>query len=336
MNDIYQALARTALLIEVDIFPGTDHEVIIDGLRATTARIISNRANITSPAGQTVLVTLYALLAMLGLQIDLDIPAAARLTTDQPPLRGSDLVASLLDYSADLLPGGSAQPSPIPDVTFALGDTPAPSGTVRVSGTGWTGAVGLLAPAPSWQGIWPAGAMAAAAAAAAEGLRAAVPRIADRAGPPLPTAPRWRAIPGRQVTLDLGRYRADGPIQLGAVDVISGGAITNAALYALLRMPAAHRGDAHHRAGPARPAQPEPVRPGPQVDDGLAEDPRPHGLPDPRHSHHWARPVLQRRHRGLPRPDRAAAAGRGRPHPVPLGRPARRRSGLGLHRFQLP
>lgn len=153
MNDIYQALARTALLIEVDIFPGTDHEVIIDGLRATTARIISNRANITSPAGQTVLVTLYALLAMLGLQIDLDIPAAARLTTDQPPLRGSDLVASLLDYSADLLPGGSAQPSPIPDVTFALGDTPAPSGTVRVSGTGWTGAVGLLAPAPSWQGI---------------------------------------------------------------------------------------------------------------------------------------------------------------------------------------
>ena len=239
MNDIYQALARTALLIEVDIFPGTDHEVIIDGLRATTARIISNRANITSPAGQTVLVTLYALLAMLGLQIDLDIPAAARLTTDQPPLRGSDLVASLLDYSADLLPGGSAQPSPIPDVTFALGDTPAPSGTVRVSGTGWTGAVGLLAPAPSWQGIWPAGAMAAAAAAAAEGLRAAVPQIADRAGPPLPTAPWWRAIPGRQVTLDLGRYRADGPIQLGAVDVISGGAITNAALYALLRMPAA-------------------------------------------------------------------------------------------------
>ena len=38
--------------------------------------------------------------------------------------------------------------------------------------------------------------------------------------------------------MDLGRYRAEGPIRLGAVDVISGGTITNAALYALLRMPA--------------------------------------------------------------------------------------------------
>jgi hypothetical protein len=237
LNDIYQALARTALLIEVDIFPCTDHRVIIDGLRATTVRIISNRANIASPAGQTALVTLYVLLAMLGLQIDLDVPAA-RLAIDQPPLRGSDVVAGLLDYSADLLPGGSAQPSPIPDVTFALGDTPAPSGAVRVSGTGCTGAAGSLAPALRWQGIWPVGAMAAAAAAAAEGLRAAVPRIADRAGRPLPADPRWRTIPGRQVVLDLGRYRAEGPIRIGAVDVISGGAITNATLYALLRMPA--------------------------------------------------------------------------------------------------
>jgi hypothetical protein len=189
LNDIYQALARTGLLIEVDIFPGTDHRVIVDGLRATTARIISDRANIVSPAGQTTLVTLYALLAMLGLQIDLDIPAAG-LARDQPPLRGSDLLTGLLDYSADLLPGGSAQPSPIPDVTFALGDTPAPPGAIRVSGTGWTAAVGPLAPALRWQGIWPAGAMAAAAAAAAEGLRAAVPRIAERAGRPAPTDPR--------------------------------------------------------------------------------------------------------------------------------------------------
>lgn len=77
----------------MDIFPGTDHRVIVDGLRATTARIISDRANIVSPAGQTTLVTLYALLAMLGLQIDLDIPAAG-LARDQPPLRGSDLLTA--------------------------------------------------------------------------------------------------------------------------------------------------------------------------------------------------------------------------------------------------
>lgn len=237
MNDIYRALARTALLIEVDIFPGADHHVIIDGLRATTARIISDRANIASPAGQTALVTLYAQLAMLGVQIDLDVPAA-RLAADQPPLRGSDLLSGLLDYSADLLPGGSAHPFPIPDVTFALGDTPAPPGAVRVSGTGWAATTGTQAPTRCWQGSSPAGAMAVAAAAAAEGLRAAMPRIAERAGRPVPADPRWRTIPSRQVAIDLARYRADGSIRLGAVDVISGGAITNAALYALLRMPA--------------------------------------------------------------------------------------------------
>jgi hypothetical protein len=55
-EDVYEALARTALLIELDIFgQGADHRGIIDGLRATTARIITDRANIDSPAGQTAL-----------------------------------------------------------------------------------------------------------------------------------------------------------------------------------------------------------------------------------------------------------------------------------------
>ena len=237
-DDIYEALARTALLIDLDIFgPGADHHLIVDGLRATTARIISNRANLDSPAGQTALITLYALLAMMGLQIDLDLPAAS-LAADQPPLRGSDLLASLLGYSRDLLPGGSARPSATADVTFVLGDTPGPARAVQVSGTQWTAVVSALGPGPRWRGTGPAGAMAAATAAAAEGLRAALPRIAEHLGRPAPQDSRWRTDPGRHVDLDLSHYQMDGPATLGEVDVISGGAITNAALYALLRMPA--------------------------------------------------------------------------------------------------
>jgi hypothetical protein len=237
-EDNYEALARTALLVELDIFgPGADHRGIIDGLHATTARIITDQANIDSPAGQTALVTLHAQLAMMGLQIDLDVPAVG-LRTAQPPLRGTDLPAALADYEADLLPGGSARPSATPDVTFALGDTPAPPGAVRLSGTDWTAAAGTLRPGARWRGAGPTGAMAAAAAAATEGLRAAVPRIAERLDRAAPADPRWRAFPGRQVNLDLSRYQVDGPVALGEVDVISGGAITNAALYALLRLPA--------------------------------------------------------------------------------------------------
>jgi hypothetical protein len=236
-EDIYEALSRTALLIETDIFgPGADHRAIIDGLRGTTARIIADRANTDSPAGQTALVTLYILLAMMGIQIDLDIPAL-ELRAPQPPLRGTMLPAALAGYSADLLPGGSARPSFLPDVIFAMGDTPAPPGAVRVSGTEWTAAVGALSAGLRWRGTGPAGAMAAAAAAAVEGLRAAVPRIADRLDRPVPADPRWQARPGRQVNLDLGRYQVDSPVALGAVDIISGGAITNAALYAMLRVP---------------------------------------------------------------------------------------------------
>lgn len=237
---IYQALARTALLIDLDIFgPGADHHRIIDGLRATTARIIADRANLASPAGQTALVTLYAQLAMMGVQIDLDVPAVG-LLIEQPPLRSvGDLPSALLDYSADLLPGGSARPDRSPDITFTLGDTPGPDGAVCVTGTGWTAALSQSQPGPRWRGNWPAGAMAASAAAAADGLRAAIPRIADHLGQPVPTDPRWLVRPDRHVQLDLRRYRVDGPATLGEIDVISGGAITNAALYALFRIPAA-------------------------------------------------------------------------------------------------
>jgi hypothetical protein len=236
-EDIYAALSRTALLIAADVFDATaGHRDIIDGLRATTARIVADRTSLGSPAGQTALVTLYAQLAMMGLQIDLDVPDV-ELLAPQPPLRGNRLVSGLRDYAADLLPGGSGHPSATPEVVFALGSAAAPGDAVRVAGGPWHAQVGAHAPTNPWRGDVPVGAMAAAAAAAVDGLRAALPRIAERLDRPVPADRRWRLIPGRQVNLDLLRYRVDGAVRLGDVDAISGGAITNAALFALLRLP---------------------------------------------------------------------------------------------------
>jgi ThiF family len=234
---VYEALSRTALLIDLDVFDGiADRRLIVDGLRATTARIIVNRDNVACAAGQTALVTLYAQLAMTGLQIDLDAPTVA-LAAPQPPLRGADLVSSLLDYAADLLPGGSSRPSAVPDVVFLLGNTPGPDGSVRVSGGPWTAFAGPRSPVQAWRGDNPVGAVAAAAAAAAEGVRAAIPNIAERLGRQAPREQRWQQLPNRQVSLDLERYRVDHPVAPGEVDLVSGGAITNAALYTLLRVP---------------------------------------------------------------------------------------------------
>src|SRR6266511_1636380 len=120
-----------------------------------------------------------------GLRIDLDV-ATVGLLAEQPPLRGGELVPGLLDYSDDLLPDGSSPPAATPDVAFALGDTPAPPGAVRVVGSGRRARVGRGITAEPWRGTGPVGAVAV------EGLRAAVPWIAEHLQRPVPQRPAGR------------------------------------------------------------------------------------------------------------------------------------------------
>jgi len=86
-----------------------------------------------------------------------------------------------------------------------------------------------------WTGDDPVGAMAAAAAAAADGVRAALRHISDQLGVSVPSVPGWSGELGREVDLDLHLLKSSQ--NLGDVEVVSGGAITNAALFALLRVP---------------------------------------------------------------------------------------------------
>src|SRR5258708_7097927 len=92
--------------------------------RRSGSRSIPIRATPATPAGRTALVPPYPRRASQGRQTALAAPPP-QTRPSPPPLRGTSLPASLLDYSADLLPGGSDRPAPAPDVTFALGDTPA-------------------------------------------------------------------------------------------------------------------------------------------------------------------------------------------------------------------
>jgi hypothetical protein len=236
---MYQALDRTALLLRLDVFgsaPG-DHAVIVDGLRATTVHIVADRRNLATVSGQTALVTLHNQLAMLGVQIDLDVPPL-ELSAPQPPLRHGDLGAALREYSDDLIPGGASRPRPAADAVFAIGDTPAPAGALRLAASGMTAAVSVVpaAEAGRWAGDSVA-AMAAAGAAAAHGVRAAIPRIAERLGrDPLGLPPQSLPRAGRADRLDLSRWTLPARLHLEDVDLVSGGAIAQAALYALLRI----------------------------------------------------------------------------------------------------
>jgi molybdopterin/thiamine biosynthesis adenylyltransferase len=241
------ALARTVQLLVDDVFGrrlGEDpvlEAAIVQGLQSTTVRLRADRANLGSPDGQTAFVALFGLLAMMGIGIDLDIPQVDILAS-QPPLQEGELGHALLAYGADLIPGarigtdiGAA------DLTFVLGDTPTPDATaLRLTGDAWRCQIRRANPSTSrrWRGSWPFGALAGAGAAAAEGLRAALPRISTIADLPLPPNPRFHLDLGRSINLDLSAPGLQAHhMQLGNVDFVSGGAITTAALYCLARVP---------------------------------------------------------------------------------------------------
>jgi hypothetical protein len=234
------ALDRTARLISMDLFAGkAPAGQVIDGLLGTTVLLRADQANLSSPNGQTALCTLFSQIAMMGIGIDLDIPDVP-LLIPQPPLKGKRLRPALLDYADDLIPGSRCGTGlGGTDLAFALGASAAGHPrVVRVTGGDWSCAIGPAGQTPPrrWEGTWPVGAMLAAASAAPEALRAALQRIASASGCE-PTA-EFRTSPGRPAKVDLScRAIPAGRLDVGHVDVISGGAVTNATIYALLRIP---------------------------------------------------------------------------------------------------
>ncbi|WP_432885211.1 hypothetical protein ACQPYH_00990 [Kribbella sp. CA-245084] len=232
-----EALARTALLLRLDVFHSdpSDDPRIVAGLRASTARVVADQNNLMSYAGQTALVTLCGQLAMFGMHIDLDVADVA-LVRSQPPLTGDRIGQALSEYLADLMPSGNS-PSTRADVTFALGDTHVAGVHVRVAGNDGRVQVGNSSDCNiRWVGDDPVTAMAASTTAAADGVRASVPRVAEHLGVSAQQSGSWSRELGREVALDL-RYLLPGEFQdLGDIDLISGGAISNAALFTLLRL----------------------------------------------------------------------------------------------------
>jgi hypothetical protein len=234
------ALDRTARLISMDMFAGkVSASQVIDGLLGTTVLLRADQPNLSSPNGQTALCTLFSQIAMMGIGIDLDIPDVA-LLIPQPPLKGTHLRSALLDYANDLIPGsrcGTGLGST--DLSFVLGDSAASHPrAIRVTGGDWSCAIGPTGQTPPrpWEGTWPIGAMLAAASAAPDAMRAALQRLTSSTGRE-PTA-EFCTTPGHPAKVDLsGRAVPAGRLDLGHVDVISGGAITNATIYVLLRIP---------------------------------------------------------------------------------------------------
>ena len=225
-----EALARTILLVQHDLFPTLTDETIANELTTTPVRLTASHDALQTTNGQTALVTAAILAAELGVQLNLDFPET-RLLGPQPPLAGDGIRESILQLSEDLItPAALGRDGAFqiavgaevrgPGVSFAADDW-----GFRLVTDGAAGEFG---------GDLPFGASIGAVAASAELFRHVMTQLGKHSGAaPLLEHPLRGPLPASH---RLGRFNWC-TTDLGAVDSISAGAIATAALYVLLRVP---------------------------------------------------------------------------------------------------
>jgi molybdopterin/thiamine biosynthesis adenylyltransferase len=240
MSGHYDALARTTLLLNQEWFSGeADDETIADALLASTVRLVGEAESMRSRAGQTALVTAFMLIARLGIGIEVQVPDVAVIDR-VAPLREPRLPEALIELGGDLIPGARVRSSAGEvEETFVFGAVSDHAGAVvQVIATDVEACLQRTGNGAVCTGSQPYGGLAAGAAAAAIALEAARPKIEAAVGLP---ARSPRPSPGPPVTINLAelfpRLATAPRLALGDFDAVSGGAITHALAYCLLRIP---------------------------------------------------------------------------------------------------
>jgi len=240
MMSALEQLDRTILLCRDHTAEELTNEEICLGLQSARVLCVSDISNLSSHSGQTGIITLVSLLSRMGMQVGLELPDVP-LLRPQPPLRGLTVCSALMSSSGALITGATVQCDPRfePDLIFALGDSPVRKRAAvpcwRLTGEDWGGAIapeGEL-PAHIWSGGWPIGSMVSAALAAGEAFKFAMRRFPLRS----PGDAQYFE-PSRGSGWSFGPIPVPrGVLEFGEVDVVSAGAICQAALYALLQLP---------------------------------------------------------------------------------------------------
>ncbi|PYY13062.1 MAG: hypothetical protein DMG60_22690 [Acidobacteria bacterium] len=233
-----EQLDRTILLcrdyVATDL---TDHE-ICHSLQSTRVLCVADLRNLSSLSGQTCLTTLVFLLSRMGMQVELLIPDVPMISS-QTPISGKSLSAALAGSSEALITGATVRcdPNSNPDLTFAIGDTKIDNGNGfcwRLHGTDWDGALTIrTVEVNAWATEKPVGPMVSAALGANEAFKFALRRLPLR-----DQADQVFFEQSRSCTWTFGSIcLPDEGLDLGFVDIISAGAISQAALFALTRFP---------------------------------------------------------------------------------------------------
>jgi hypothetical protein len=246
-------LARTLLLLRDHVRPEVPDRDLAEALLGTRVAVVGDQPNLRVEPAQHALVTAALLVARSGASVHVVVPDLPLLGA-HPPLHGDRLEAALLDVLEDLIPGvhGSATvPAGGVDLAILIGDT-AWAGrakrVVRLQADAWCGAITQGSGSRWSDDRSPFGALAAAGLVAGEAFKAAVSQLRSR-------STNLQAFddlfaPTTEAAVRLAPAGTPAPsAKLGSFDCVSGGAIIQAALYAVSRIPGAR--------GQARVIEPE-------------------------------------------------------------------------------
>lgn len=237
-------LARTILLLQTDLGI-SDARLVFQGLQSTVVTLVADAATVRSFAGQVAISTSAMLAARSGHQVFIDTPNAP-LLGEQAPLSGKtfhealDSIGTQTVDAARIAIGCPLLPA---DIAFVFGDGNAGIGTradliYSVGCSDWAGSLRKWGLQAAWSApVWPMGAMAAATLVGAECFK-----VTGRALLPHATKNRAHFQELFEPIVREADFRlapADTPLisDLGDFDLISAGAVSNAFLYAMLRLP---------------------------------------------------------------------------------------------------
>jgi hypothetical protein len=242
MNEfLRQSLDRTLLLMRDELRDDVDESVLIDALTETEVVLAGDAENLSSHAAQCAFVTAALLMARSGHQVTMVAPDV-RLVGEQAPLKSGTLIASLLEIGRDLLPGiefSVIASTRAVDLCVVYGDTRAcipARRTIGLNASRWSAYLHSRCPASRWdERVWPYGSLAAGALAAGEAFKASMHKIRRFARAPQHFDDVFAF--SEDLRFDLAPPHAPMTSELDSFDFVSGGAIVNAALYCLSRIP---------------------------------------------------------------------------------------------------
>jgi hypothetical protein len=224
-STVMNALDRSLLLLG-EWVAGAPTE-IANALGSARVRIAIADELADDPATQTATTTLVNLLIRTFIHVEIDVRHAPVVTPLLP--EASSFGAGIARLTADAFPSGPRRVRPRVDVEVLIGPRPASSSPERwiwLTADAWL--AGYASEPEPWRPAGPLEALAAAGLAAGEIVRFALRHLP----PASSTAADWLA------RIERAQHRLlpvpPGPIDLGALDIISAGAITHSLLFAIV------------------------------------------------------------------------------------------------------